>query len=86
MRVQVAVSDSSRVDPEDEQGGEQRVGGGIAETQVGDRLGADGDRGGEGGECLGAPVRGIVAEGLDVPHTSVGGEAVFSSSHGPRPT
>jgi hypothetical protein len=37
MRAQVAVGESGWVQPEDEQGGEQRMGAGIAETQAGDQ-------------------------------------------------
>jgi hypothetical protein len=38
MRAQVAVGESGRVQLEDEQSGEQRVGAGIAETQAATRL------------------------------------------------
>jgi len=59
----------------DEQGLQERVDAGVAETEPGDAGSVAGDDGrGQGGECFRA-ADGVVADGLDAEQAPVGGKA-----------
>ena len=73
--AQVTVGEPVDQEPVDEQGLQQGVHSGVAETQSGDAGGGLGDDGGgQVGEGLRA-ADGVVADGLDAEQAPVGGEA-----------
>jgi hypothetical protein len=74
-RPQVAVGEAAGKEPEDAQGGEQRMGAGVAEPQARDAgAGLGGERLADLGDGFLA-VGGVVADCLDVEETPGGGEA-----------